>query len=163
MSRTVLLFRHAKSDRSDGSVPDHERPLTKRGWRDARRAGAYLAEADLLPDLVLCSTARRARDTLMRALGEWPDGALPVTYREDLYDADPDHLLAVLSALPGSVERVMVVGHNPGLEDLLAELVGQAETMPTAAVAVVPLAVADWPALESGQGRLARLWRPKES
>lgn len=165
---TLLLLRHAKSDWQDETLADHDRPLNKRGLRDAPRAGRFIAQAGLLPDLVLCSTARRARQTAEALLDEWArdDEDVPVEYREDLYLADPEACRAVLRELPADLARVMIVAHNPGLEELLAELTDESATLPTASVAEIELATEGWevpaPGGRTPAGRLLRLWRPKD-
>jgi phosphohistidine phosphatase len=165
---SLVLLRHAKSDWQDESLADHDRPLSKRGRRDAPRAGRFIAEAGLLPDLVLCSTARRARQTAAAVLAEWArdDEEVAAEYREDFYGAGPDTYRAVLRELSEDVTRVMLVGHNPGLEEWLAELTGESEALPTAAVAVIALATDHWGSLSEVRaipvGRLMRLWRPKD-
>jgi phosphohistidine phosphatase len=161
---TILLLRHAKSSWKDAALVDHDRPLNGRGRRDAPRVGRYLAEADLLPDHVLCSTAVRARQTLDAARAEWDDSNVSVDELDALYPTDPDLCSALLRALPDDVGRVLVVGHNPGLEELLTELTGRAEALPTAALAEVTVNVPHWSSLvPDGSATLVQVWRPKES
>lgn len=147
--KTLHLLRHAKSDWSDGSLADHERPLNKRGKR-ARRAVAE--HVDGWPvDLVVCSTARRARQTakpVVAALG------CPVEYDDALYAATVDGLLAVVRGLPDAASAVMLVGHNPSMEELGALLCGDSRVYPTAAVGTVELAVDHWHDVAPGGGRL---------
>jgi phosphohistidine phosphatase len=160
--RTIMLLRHAKSSWKDAAVADHDRPLSGRGRRDAPRVGRHIAEAGLVPDYVLCSTALRARQTLAAAQAEWAED-VPGAALAELYPTDPDTCVDLLHALPDDVERVLVVGHNPGLEELLAELTGHAEALPTAALAVVTVAMPHWSGLsEAPPGTLAQLWRPRE-
>ncbi|MGX4693498.1 SixA phosphatase family protein [Streptomyces sp. JNUCC 63] len=142
--RRLVVLRHAKSARPEG-VADHDRPLAPRGRRDAPAAGRALAEADCLPDLALCSTALRARQTWELASAQWGTPP-PVRYVSELYAADVFDLLAAVRKAPPEVETLLLVGHNPGLEDLVLELAGDSldDTLdrlrvkfPTSAIAVL--------------------------
>ncbi|MFJ3171977.1 SixA phosphatase family protein [Streptomyces roseus] len=141
-----MILRHAKSAYPDG-VPDHDRPLGPRGLRDAPAAGRLFARSFGVPDLVLCSPARRARDTWDLAAAEL-DRTPPVRHDPRLYAADARDLLDVIREVPPEVGTLLLVGHNPGLEDLLllvaAAAVGDAlerarTKFPTSAVAVLAL------------------------
>jgi len=160
--KTLLILRHAKSSWQQPGQDDHDRPLNDRGKRDAPRMGRLLADEDRVPDLILSSTARRARRTaeiVAEACGY--DGEIVLC--RDFYDAEPEAYLEAVRARGGSAERVMVVGHNPILEMLVEHLTGRAETMPTAALAEVALPIDGWEALdEETRGRLVRVWRPRE-
>jgi phosphohistidine phosphatase len=160
--KTLLILRHAKSSWKDEGLPDHDRPLNKRGKADAPRMGRLLREKDLTPDLILSSTARRARQTTKRAVagGEL---SCPVELDERLYHAGPGDLLQALRAVPDECERVMLVGHNPGLEVLLETLTADAYHLPTATLAQVELEIDSWSGVQAnGRARLANLWRPRE-
>ena len=111
MAHLLLLLRHAKSSWDDASKPDHDRPLAPRGHRAAERVGAHLRASDHRPDLVLCSTSRRTRETLER-LGL---GGTDVRMEDRLYAADDETLLERVRELPEDVGAVLVVAHNPGL------------------------------------------------
>jgi phosphohistidine phosphatase len=160
--KTLLLMRHAKSSRDDASLSDHDRPLNDRGKRDAPRMGALLAEEGLRPDLIVSSSARRARKTALRvaeALGY--DG--PIEERDDLYLSPPGVWLAMLQALPDDANCVLCVGHNPTLEGLVWQLGGTRQSMPTAAIAEFLLEGTSWSELHPGpQISLRTIWRPKE-
>lgn len=137
--KTLYLLRHAKSDWADPSLPDHDRPLNKRGKR-ARGAVADHVAA-MAVDLVVCSTARRARATakpVVEALG------CPVEYDRSVYGAGPDELLDVLHALDDGLGAVMLVGHNPSMEDLTDVLCGASPAYPTAALGTIALDVNRW-------------------
>jgi phosphohistidine phosphatase len=160
--KLLSILRHAKSSWKDSSLEDHDRPLNKRGLRDAPRMGALIREQGLVPDTILSSTARRARETALAVAAEigFPD---EVRFTRRLYGADPDTHLESLRALSDTAAHVLVVGHNPGLEALLATLVGESHTLPTGALAVVELPVESWRELETPpQGSLRALWRPRE-
>ncbi|MGN6333723.1 MAG: SixA phosphatase family protein [Motilibacteraceae bacterium] len=133
---TLVLLRHAKSDYPEG-VPDHDRPLAERGERDAA-AVAKVLSAGPVPELVLCSSAARARATwarVERALeAGGGDGAI-VRYEPDVYLASARALLGLARATPAAVGRLLVVGHNPGLQDLALSLAGSGPTPALAALA----------------------------
>ncbi|ELS51657.1 hypothetical protein STVIR_7429 [Streptomyces viridochromogenes Tue57] len=159
--RRLVLLRHAKSAWPDG-VADHERPLAPRGRRDAPVAGRMLADADCLPDLALCSTAARARATWELASAQWGTPP-PVRHDPRLYAADVHDLLAVVREVPPEVGTLLLVGHNPGLEELVLELAGQGlddaleevrTKFPTSAIAVLAWYGTTWRALAPGTALL---------
>jgi len=160
--KTLLILRHAKSSWSDPALSDHDRPLNRRGKRDAPRMGELLRREELLPDLIISSTARRARATA-EMVAEHSGFEGPLWLERDLYAAGAEEILAVLVTLPDEYTRVMVVGHNPGLEELLETISGDYERLPTGALAQVHLPLARWRDLdEETEGELVNLWRPKE-
>ena len=160
--KTLLVLRHAKSSWSEPSLEDHDRPLKKRGRRDAPRMGALVLSAALMPELIVTSTARRARETAL-AVAEACGYRGVVRLERRLYEAAPGALLEVVQGLPDELERVMIVGHNPTLELLVTILTGRSETMPTAALAHVALPVQRWSqTAAAGTAELRNLWRPKE-
>ena len=132
---TLILLRHAKSDWSGGE-PDHERPLAARGRRQAPEAGRWLAEHVAEIDLAVVSPAERARTTWSLAAAELTVTP-PVRLDERVYGASSGSLLRVVRDLPDAVRTVVLVGHNPGLEDLASTLAGQWVSMPTSALAVL--------------------------
>ncbi|WP_105972068.1 SixA phosphatase family protein [Streptomyces geranii] len=166
--RRLVVLRHAKSAWPPG-VEDHDRPLGPRGLRDAPAAGRALAEADRLPDLALCSTAERARRTWELAAAEW-DTPPPVRHDPRLYGADVPELLAVVREVPSTVETLLLVGHNPGLEELVLELAGDGtddaldvvrEKFPTSAIAVLAWRGTGWHDLAPGTALLTDLIVPR--
>ena len=161
--KSLLVLRHAKSSWKHEGLADHERPLNGRGRRDAPRVGRLLRERDLLPEVVLCSTAARARGTLELVLeaAEW---SCEVRFSPALYAASPGDVLAAVRELPARVGRALVVGHNPTLEELVRELSGRAVELPTAALARLEWRGADWSGFGDARAvELAELWTPKES
>ena len=160
--KTLVLMRHAKSSWKEAGVPDHDRPLNKRGRRAAPRMGELLAEQGPQPDVLLSSTALRARSTaeqVAETCGSRPE----VKLLEKLYLAAPADYLEAIRQQPASQACVMVVGHNPGLENLLEQLSGVRASLPTAAVAAIELDLAAWSNLDTDtRGRLVSLWRPRE-
>lgn len=159
--KTLLILRHAKSAWDQPNLDDHDRPLNARGHRDAPRMGRLLAEVDLVPDVILTSTAERAKTTAVIAAQSSGYIGTPIT-KPELYLASVSDILAVLASVADDYDTVMIVAHNPGLADLVAHLTNKPESMPTAALAQVRLPIARWQDLEhSTEGTLVNLWRPK--
>ena len=163
-TRQLILLRHAKSDWPD--VPDRERPLAKRGRRDAPRIGRWLHEHGYQPDVVVCSPAKRTRQTWDLVAPEL-GGKPAVRFEPRAYDASALTLLYLAQELPSRYRTALLIAHNPGLSDLASQLaappgIGQATdngprpgiSLPTAAVAVLEFS-GDWPSLAPGQARLA--------
>lgn len=160
--KTVLILRHAKSSWSNPSLADIDRPLNKRGKRNAPRMGVLLNEEDLVPDLILSSPANRARKTA-QAVSENSSYDGEIETVPDFYPGDPYTFIDTLMLLPDEYNRVMVVAHNPGLEEFLYVLAGESARMPTAALAQVMLPINTWQELdETVEGQLVNLWRVKE-
>jgi phosphohistidine phosphatase len=160
---TVCVLRHAKSGWETGA-DDHDRPLASRGRRAAPLVGAWLREHERCPALVLCSSARRARDTLA-GLGDLGDPAVEVS--GDYYLAAAGDWVRRLRAVPDRLSPVLVVGHNPGLHQLVVDLLGGAghvdapRTLPTAALAVLDVD-GRWADLGRDAARLAAFVRPRD-
>jgi phosphohistidine phosphatase len=159
--KTLLILRHGKSSWKDLMLADHDRPLKKRGKRDAPRIGKLLREEGLVPDLILSSTAKRAlRTAVLVADACGYDGEIDV--RREFYPGHPYAYIEALIGVPDECQIVMVVGHNPGLEELLELLTEAAEFLPTAALAQVALPVQYWYELnEETDGELVNLWLPR--
>jgi phosphohistidine phosphatase len=165
--KLLYLLRHAKSSWSDPALPDHRRPLTGRGRRAAKAIGRYLHDHGIEPEMVLCSTARRARDTLARiepALGK-PD----IRIEPELYAASANELLDRVRRVPDAVESVLVIGHNPGLQDLALDLARPAPELreleakfPTAALATLACPQTSWRALDWRTAKLVDFVRPRD-
>jgi phosphohistidine phosphatase len=161
--KTLLITRHAKAIPGSGSLPDHDRPLQERGRAAAQRMGQCLKERELAPELIVSSTAIRAASTAS-IVANAVDYAGEVILLRELYLAEPRVCLEVLRRRAAKFERVMLVGHNPGLE-LLASLLGGEEevSLPTGAVAQVAFDGSEWALLEPGSStRLVSVLRPKE-
>ena len=154
---TLILMRHGKSDWSGGE-PDHLRPLAKRGRRQAPEAGRWLADNVGVIDLAVVSPAERTRETWRLAAAEL---AVTPPVREDdrVYAGTASALLGFVRELPGEVETVVLVGHNPGVEDLVASLTGRTVSMPTSALAVIDLS-GPWSAAANDAGELRAQGRP---
>ncbi|GJE38241.1 SixA phosphatase family protein [Methylobacterium persicinum] len=166
--RRLILLRHAKSDRPPG-MRDLDRPLNKRGRRAAPAVGARIAGEGLRPDLALVSPSQRTRETwaaVKGALGAPREETVP-----EIYEAAAADILNAVRAAPDEAGTLIVVGHNPGLGDLAAALVGEgprglrallASEFPTAAFAVIAFEAATWAAVRPGQGRLEHYVRPRD-
>ena len=162
--RTLFLLRHAKSSWKHSGLSDHDRPLNKRGKRDAPRVGRLLRQKRLSPGLIVSSSAKRARQTA-DDVAKWSafDGTVELERR--LYLADPATIVDVVRRRGGDARRVMVVAHNPGLEELARRLAGapDLEPLPTAGLVQIRLEIDQWKELRvSSEGRLVNVWRPKE-
>jgi len=159
--KTLLLLRHAKSSWDDPTLDDHDRPLNARGKEDAPRMGAVLCEVGLVPQRILSSTAKRARKTAVRVARACNYAGYPDLLR-DLYLAEPATFLRILQSVTDDPQRVLLVGHNPGLENLLTFLTGVEEPLPTAALACLELPIARWSELTpETRGQLKEIWRPR--
>ena len=160
--KTLLLLRHGKSSWQDASLTDHDRPLKKRGRSAATQMGRLLVDQGLVPDHVLTSTAVRARDTAA-LVAEAMEFRGTIEDVSALYHAEPQTFVAIVSQVPQRIDAVLVVGHNPGLEDWLSRLTGRQEEFPTAALAHVVIPIDDWNELTlETRGELHKVWRPKE-
>ncbi len=161
MSKRLILFRHGKSDWDAPFSADHERPLSLRGERDAQNMGMLLAASGRpLPELVICSTAVRARATLdlaMRAADWSPE----VEFSDALYESSPEQMLEVIHQLPDTASRVMLVGHEPTWSGLVKNFCGGRVRMPTAALARLDLGVSHWQDAVFGKGELVWLFQPR--
>jgi len=166
---TLSFLRHAKSSWDDGSLEDFDRPLAKRGEAAAERMGAYMAAQGVAPELILCSPAVRARQTLDLVLPHLAGG--PTVVHEDaLYLAAPSVLLARVRKIEGKVRHVMIVGHDPAMQVLSLELSGSgdpeklqalARKFPTAALAVMRFKARKWSKVGPAKGRLDLFMAPK--
>jgi phosphohistidine phosphatase len=165
--KRLYLLRHAKSSWKDTSLPDHDRPLAGRGRRAAKAIAGHLREQGIEPELVLCSTARRARETLERI--EPARATSAVRVEDDLYAASAGALLERLRSVPDTVESVMLIGHNPGLQQLALDLARPSPTVrelatkyPTAALATLAFRAASWQELDRDTAELVALVRPRD-
>ena len=159
--KTLLLLRHAKSSWKHPELADHDRPLNKRGKRTAPRVSALLQDEDLIPDLILCSSAVRAHTTAL-LVAKACAYAGEIKRIRKLYLAEAQTYVEVLRQVAEKHARVLVVGHNPGLEALIESLTGEAMAMPTAALAQVELSLKRWSDLDTDTDcKLVNVWRPK--
>jgi phosphohistidine phosphatase len=165
--RELLILRHAKSAWDTDAATDRDRPLASRGERDAPRMGAWIKERGLVPELVLCSPAVRAAQTVELVMGAFEGDTPTVRHEERLYASDLASLVAVIGETPSEIRRLMIVGHNPTLEvfvQILAESWEPADGgkfFPTCALAWLRLD-GEWSDLQDGTGTLLELVRPRE-
>ena len=167
--KTLYLLRHAKSSRTAVTVEDFDRPLTKRGRAAATAMGAYMAKHNLSPAQVLCSSAKRTRETLERL--QEALGPVPARFEKGIYMAEAAALLRRVRRLNDTLASVMLIGHNPGLEQLALSLAtgGDADLrrqiaakFPTAGLAVIEADVDRWSDVKPGSSRLSAFVRPKD-
>jgi phosphohistidine phosphatase len=160
--KTLLVLRHAKSSWNDAALDDHERPLNERGRRDAPRVGERLREYGLVPDIIVSSDAVRARLTA-EAVAETAGYMGEIVLDHRLYLASPADILTLLRTEPETAAIIMIVGHNPGFEDLVAQLTGEPADLATATLAQILLPIEQWRDLDlSTRGTLLGHWRPEE-
>lgn len=168
MPRELLILRHAKSDWDTSASSDFARPLAKRGKKDAPRVGEWLYREGLVPDLVICSSAERARQTAEKVCKSMDFKKKKIQWENDVYAASVPALLRVLGTRCSPDARtVLLVGHNPGLEDLLCYLAGDeveepedGKLLPTATVARLEMP-SDWSNLDAGCAQLLTITRPR--
>jgi phosphohistidine phosphatase len=154
----LIVMRHAKAGELPGG-PDYERALKPRGRRDSQAAGAWLASGGFRPDAVICSAARRTRQTwqhLSSALGGEPE----FSAERRLYEADSEDVAEIVRQTPATLGTLLYIGHNPAAAGLVALLTGTEPQFPTAAIAVIALP-GDWAQLSYGDCELVASWRPR--
>ena len=159
--KTLLLLRHAKSSWKEASLRDFDRPLNKRGLKAAPMVGEMMRKRKVRPELVLSSPAERAKETTRLVCDA--AGLIVVAHYEDgIYEASARRLLEIVSQIKDAVSTAMLVGHNPGLEELLTILTGEPHRMTTAPLACIELGIEGWREVTSGAGTLQWLVKPKE-
>ena len=154
--KSLALFRHAKTERDSATGRDFDRALTDRGRSDAERVGAEIQRLGLHCDLVLASPARRSVETVEHA------GIPSPSFNERIYDAPAGQLLELVRNVDDGVERLMMVGHNPGFERLASRLAGNDIEMPTGSLIVIDLPIERWADADQESGRLVRFITPRE-
>ncbi|MFF8835072.1 SixA phosphatase family protein [Streptomyces sp. NPDC015130] len=165
----LLLVRHAKAVRKDRRIDDRDRELSGRGRNDAPRTGRWLADSGPRPDFVLCSPSRRTRQTWLLAAPALDDPP-PVVYDERIYKTPPSELVSVLAERDPGLRAVVLVGHNPGIHELAADLCGSGPPdllervragFPTSGVVVIEVP-GGWELLSPGSGRVIACWSPAD-
>ena len=165
----LMLLRHAKSDWSSSGMQDTARPLSGRGEAAARLMGGYMSSHALIPERVLCSPARRTRETWAGIAAQWPAEA-EIVFEERLYAATPQAVLSIVRAQDDATRTLLVIGHNPGLQETAELLIAAGdvelrerlrEKFPTAALAVIDFAVDRWGRVHDRSGRLDRYVIPR--
>lgn len=167
--KQLFLLRHAKSDWSDPFLSDHDRPLNKRGRTAAANIGSYFKQKSLCPELVLCSTAQRTQETLNR-LQKHAGANFNVSYESSLYGADAGQTLSLIQQQPDNLSSLMIIGHNPAIEDLAIALIGHDdsnqlhlihEKVPTGALIQLGFEVDQFAHVSLKSGHLQAFIRPK--
>ena len=159
--KTLLLLRHAKSSWDDPALEDFDRPLSERGVNDTKLIGKFARRNRVKPALLLSSPATRAKNTteLFSAAASLQNGT---AYDERIYEASARRLLQGISALDDTHQSVLLVGHNPGFEDLVERLTGEAQKVPTASLTCINLNIDKWSAPKGGKGKLKWRMTPKK-
>lgn len=167
--RRLILFRHAKAERSQPGELDRARTLAERGWKDAGRMGAYMASHALIPDRVLVSSAVRTQETWKSASAAFKP-APGATTVDRLYDATEHTIFGLIKDVPSNAHMLMVIGHNPGLHELARLLIASGdieareqlmEKLPTSGLVIIDFAVDAWNRLHPHSGRLERFVTPQ--
>ena len=167
--RTLYVLRHAKSDWGDSSLRDFDRPLNGRGWKAAKAMGREMRARDLAPDLVLVSPAARTTETLAR-LEEGYGGKFETVETRSIYLAETETLLDLVRSAPANADRLMIVGHNPGMHELVVALSEgpqdlrneAADKFPTGALAEISFDVRKWADVAPGAGRIRSFLKPRD-
>lgn len=159
--KTLYLLRHAKSSWTDSSVRDLDRPLNERGREAAEQIGKRLASEKLSAPVVLCSPALRTRETAEIVL-QTSQLRAEERFDERIYEASLHDLTQVISDLPDDKQVAILIGHNPGFEELLTFLTGEHRRMPTCALAKINFDIESWSEVRTGEGILEWLITPKE-
>ena len=167
--KTLYLLRHAKSDWGDSSLKDFDRPLNDRGWKAAKTIGQEMRDRDMVPDLVFVSPAARTKETLAR-VEEGFGNAFNAVEHGTIYLAETETLIELVRGAPSIASRVMIIGHNPAMHELVIALASVpaelrekvAHNFPTAALAEIRFDVEDWKDVEPGKGRLRSFLKPRD-
>lgn len=159
--KTLYLLRHAKSSWKDEGLLDIERPLNGRGRRAAQTVGEFLKKEKTIPDLVLSSSAVRARQTTEIVIATTKLN-VDVRFDERIYEAGPQRLLEVVRQIEKTKETVLLVAHNPGLEEFLELLTGTVATMPTGTLSKISLKASNWAGAGDNGGALEWIVKPKQ-
>ena len=165
--KTLFVLRHATAERDSATGKDFDRPLAERGWHDAEAVGREMRARGLHPDAVIASAAKRAAETVEALARGY--GPLQAGFDERIYDAPEARLLEIVKEVDDGPERMLLVGHNPGIENLVRRLAGDdssehrdriVDGFPTAALAAIELPVTHWRDLQERRGRVVELIAP---
>lgn len=163
--KQIILMRHAKSSWDDPDLTDFERPLAKRGLNDAPMMGRFLKEIDYMPDIIISSPAKRAKETITLAMEVAEIGEDDINWNKNLYYGDTKDYLKAICSVPEEAERVMLVGHNPLMESTAGRLTGAGDKvafrMPTASVVCLESYVVRWNQVGQGTCQLKWMMIPK--
>ena len=158
--KTLYVLRHAKSDWEDRSLTDFERPLNERGRTAAPKMGEFMRQNGFVPDLIVSSSAKRARETaeLVKAAAKFE---AEIRFDPKIYEASLSDLIEAVSNVENSYQKLLIIGHNPGFEHLVGSLTGAYQPMPTAALAIIELQIESWDEITRG-GKLKNLFKPAD-
>ncbi len=160
--KTLLIMRHAKSSWKEQELPDHDRPLKKRGRKDIANMAKILKKKALVPDLILSSTAIRAKDTAT-LMAEKLNFKGQLELVEKFYMAEPETYIQKIATVPDKVENLLIIGHNPGLEGLVMTLGDKIVSLPTGSIAKIYLFIDKWSELTAKtDGEINHLWIPED-
>jgi|SRR5688572_16567169 len=159
--KTLFLLRHAKSSWKDDTLPDFERPLNSRGKRTTKTLSDLFTSEKVKPDVILSSCAVRARETI-EAIIDLTRLRSELRFDERIYEATAERLFEVIHQIEKNRRSALLVGHNPGLEELLTLLTGQSEILPTGALVRISFNAPDWESIDGQAGKLDWVIRPKE-
>ena len=160
--KSLLILRHAKSSWKHLELPDHDRPLNKRGKRDAPRMGKLLREEKIIPEIIISSTAERARETAEAAARASAYNG-KIILKKSLYAAGPEAYIEALHTILNNYSIAMIVGHNPAIEELVELLTGETHIMPTCSLASIKLSVDNWLDVNNhSKGKLVDIWLPRD-
>lgn len=161
-SKIIYLFRHAKSSWDDPALADFDRPLNKRGEKAAPLMGKVMRARDVCPSIIYCSPSKRTRQTAKLAMKKAGFDEAEIVFENGLYHATTDGLTDVIKKIDDLLGEAMLIGHNPGLSELVYLLTGVEESFPTAALACIRLNIAHWKDVRSGCGKIEWIVRPRE-
>lgn len=160
--KTLLIMRHAKSSWADPSLSDHQRPLNRRGREAAPRMGRLLKAHSLIPEHVICSTSVRTRQTYELVRQEWT-AAINSDFLDELYHCPAERIPEIFRQIPSNTDRLLMIGHNPGIADFLAHQVGYQAKFPTAALAWLTVEIPSWDHFSSESPiTMQKIWRPRD-
>jgi len=160
--KTLLVMRHAKSSWKDQEIPDHDRPLKKRGRKDIVNMAKLLKKKGLVPDYIISSTAVRAKDTASLMI-EKLNYKGKSEFIEEFYMAEPETYIEHISKVSDKVNTLLIIGHNPGLEGLVMTLGDKITSLPTGSIAKLYLFIDKWSELTSDtDGEINHVWVPEE-
>jgi phosphohistidine phosphatase len=159
--KTLFLLRHAKSSWQDAGQLDFERPLNERGVKAATLIGAFISKQNLQPDSILCSPAQRTRETLA-LVSKAAKLTTPPRFDERLYEAGVNTLLEIVSQIDEKADTVLLIGHNPGITELIFSLTGESRDVPTGTLACIALDTEKWSKTRANCGKLELFVKPKE-
>jgi phosphohistidine phosphatase len=159
--KTLYVLRHAKSSWENHQQTDFERPLNERGLLTAPRIGKLMRDQSFVPDLIISSPATRAKITA-EIVRDKANFQSEIQLDKRIYEALAENLFDVLSSVLDDIESVLLVGHNPGLENLVGSITGEIRAMPTATLVVIELKIEKWKEIRPACGKLRNLFTPKE-